>query len=47
MSSWENALTIAYETFASETERAIEELSDFMAGINFDSMSELTKSFEW
>jgi hypothetical protein len=47
MSSWESALTTAYETFTSETERAIEELSDFMAGINFDSMSDLAKSFEW
>ena len=47
MSSWENALTVAYETFESETKRAIENLSDFMAGINFDSMDELSKSFEW
>ena len=47
MSSWESALTTAYETFTSETERAIEELSNFMAGINFDSMSDLAKSFEW
>lgn len=45
MSSWENALTTAYETFASETQRAIENLSDFMAGANFDSMDELSKSF--
>jgi hypothetical protein len=47
MDSWEEALTTAYDTFASETKRAIEELSDFMAGVNFDSMSDLADSFSW
>ena len=47
MSSWENALTTAYETFAAETQRSIEALSDAMAGVNFDSMEDLADSFSY
>jgi F0F1-type ATP synthase membrane subunit b/b' len=47
MSQWENTLTTAYETFASETKRAIEALSDAMAGVNFDSMADLADSFSY
>jgi hypothetical protein len=47
MSTWENALTVAYETFAAETERAIEEFSDAIAGAKFGSMDELSEEFEW
>ena len=45
-SLWANAIQTAYDTFSAETQRAIDNFSDAIAGANFDSMEELQKAYE-
>ena len=45
-SLWGEAIQTAYDTFGTETQRAIDNFSDAIAGANFDSMDELQKAYE-
>lgn len=45
-SLWASAIQTAYDTFSTETQRAIDNFSDAIAGANFDSMEELQKAYE-